>query len=50
MKRLFATIVFCLGGLACTAEDIAWEHDYNKARTRAATEGKLLFIDFATDW
>ena len=39
---------FALGSTA--QADIAWEKDFEKAKRRAAAEGKLLFLDFYTDW
>lgn len=31
-------------------EGYAWETNYEQARLKAAESGKLLFIDFYTDW
>ena len=31
-------------------EGYAWEANYDAARLKAAEQGKLLFLDFYTDW
>ena len=39
----------CWTGVA-SAGGITWERDFEKAKARSAREGKLLYIDFYTDW
>ena len=36
--------------VSATDAGIAWEQDFKKAKLRAAAEGKLLYLDFYTDW
>jgi thiol:disulfide interchange protein len=38
------------GGAASAASSIAWEQDLAGAFARAETEGKLVMVDFYTDW
>ena len=33
-------------GVPATAQGIAWKHDFEAAKTQAALEGKLIFLDF----
>ena len=36
--------------VSATDAGIAWEQDFEKAKRKAAAEGKLLYLDFYTDW
>ena len=31
-------------------EGYTWEKDFEQAKLKAAAEGKLLYVDFYTDW
>jgi hypothetical protein len=31
-------------------EGYVWEKDFEQAKLKAAAEGKLLYVDFYTDW
>jgi hypothetical protein len=31
-------------------EGYTWEKDFDQAKLKAAVDGKLLYVDFYTDW
>ena len=47
-----ASLYVLLGSLAATvaASEMAWVSDYETARARATASGRLVMIDFYTDW
>jgi hypothetical protein len=59
MRRLlFAAALAALPAVVCAdgkkgakhPAGYTWEENYEVARLKAAASGKLLFIDFYTDW
>ena len=46
---IVGTITLC-GSLPLYAADMPWAASYNHARSTAKDTGKLMMIDFYTDW
>lgn len=50
MKRSFVMVLLMALALGAYASEIGWVKAYGDAKTEAKTSGKLLMIDFYTDW
>ena len=50
MKPLAALSLALLTALSAAADGVAWEKTYAEAKTKAGLEGRLLYLDFYTDW
>ncbi|HWA83016.1 MAG TPA: thioredoxin fold domain-containing protein [Fimbriimonadaceae bacterium] len=50
MKRSFVTILLMALALGAYAAEINWAKGYEGAKNESKTTGKLLMIDFYTDW
>ena len=53
-RLIFATTLFLLAGTACgapvNAEEIKWQPNYQAALAAAQPDGKIIMVDFFTDW
>jgi hypothetical protein len=50
MKSAVLCAAALLLALPAAAGGIAWEKSFNEARVKAGMEGKLMYLDFYTDW
>ncbi|MCE9582804.1 MAG: hypothetical protein K8T20_09950 [Planctomycetes bacterium] len=50
MKWLALPLFALLSALPARAGDVAWEKTFAEAKVKAGLEGRLLFLDFYTDW
>lgn len=50
MKRLLLFLPALLTPLPATADGVAWEKSFADAKIKAALEGRLMYLDFYTDW
>lgn len=50
MKPLAAISIALLSALSAAADGVAWEKSYSEAKTKAGLEGRLMYLDFYTDW
>ncbi|MBI2921780.1 MAG: hypothetical protein HYY18_11910 [Planctomycetes bacterium] len=50
MKPVAAVSLALLSALSAAADGVAWEKSWGEAKTKAGLEGRLLYLDFYTDW
>jgi hypothetical protein len=50
MRILAVAVLTCASAASSHAEKIAWMRSYKEAKVKAGVEGKLIFLDFYTDW
>ncbi len=50
MKRFVLSAVAFLAALPAAAGSVAWEKSFAEAKVKAGLEGRLLYLDFYTDW
>lgn len=50
MKTMTLSVLALLAALPAAADSVAWEKSFSEAKIKAALDGKLLYVDFYTDW
>lgn len=50
MKHFAFLLLSALIALPASAGGVAWEKSYADAKIKAGLEGRLLYLDFFTDW
>ncbi len=50
MKRLASAVFALLAATSAHAGGVAWEKSFEEAKVKAGLEGKLMYLDFYTDW
>lgn len=50
MKKSAFLLLFALVALPASAGGVAWEKSYADAKIKAGLEGRLMYLDFYTDW
>ncbi|NUN48360.1 MAG: hypothetical protein HUU15_05975 [Candidatus Brocadiae bacterium] len=50
MKLAAIPLLAFLASLPASAGGVAWEASFEEARVKAGLEGRLIYLDFFTDW
>lgn len=50
MKSLAFPLFALLAALPAHAGGVAWEKSFEQAKIKAGLEGRLMYLDFYTDW
>ncbi|MEK7467799.1 MAG: hypothetical protein AAB074_10335 [Planctomycetota bacterium] len=50
MKLAAFSLVALLATLQAHAGGVAWEKSFAEAKVKAGLEGRLMYLDFYTDW
>ena len=50
MKRFAFAAVALLAAAQAHAGGVAWEKSFEEAKVKAGLEGRLMYLDFYTDW
>jgi hypothetical protein len=50
MKWLALPFIALLSALPARAGGVAWEKSFAEAKVKAGLEGRLMYLDFYTDW
>lgn len=50
MKLSALLVIALLASLPAHAGGVAWEKSFAEAKVKAGLEGRLMYLDFYTDW
>jgi hypothetical protein len=50
MRPFALSALALLAALPASAGGVAWEKSFAEAKVKAGLEGKLMYLDFYTDW
>ncbi|KAF0246250.1 MAG: hypothetical protein FD180_881 [Planctomycetota bacterium] len=50
MKLCALPVIALLAALQAHAGGVTWEKSFEEAKVKAGLEGRLMYLDFFTDW